>query len=164
MSRLSKIEGYDLYFVSEDGRVYSDKYRGRRELSQRRNRSGYLYVNLCKNGKYKSVSVHRLVANAFLTKVPKKEQINHIDGNKANNNVSNLEWIDGAGNIQHAFRTGLNVARSHEQHHSAKLTENDVAVIRNRRRKGERPISISKDFPDVSYECIKSVCAYRYWK
>lgn len=163
MSRLAKIEGYDLYFVSEDGKIYSDKYKKRRELSQRRNRRGYLYVNLCKNGKYKSVSVHRLVAGAFLPKSPNKNDVNHIDGNKTNNNASNLEWIDKAGNIQHAFRIGLNTPRKHEQHHAAKLIEKDVAIIRERFRRGEKVVSISASYTNVSYECIKAVCANRYW-
>lgn len=163
MSRLIKIEGYDLYFVSEDGKVYSDKYKTRRELSQRLNRKGYLYVNLCKNGKYKSVSVHRLVANAFLEKDPDKNQVNHIDGNKANNNVSNLEWTDRYENMQHAFRLGLNIAPKHEQHHAAKLREEDVAMIRDRFRKGEKIVSISKSYPNVSYGCIKGVCSNKNW-
>lgn len=164
MSRLVEIEGYDLYFVSDDGKVYSDKYKIRRELSQRRNSRGYLYVNLCKNGKYKSVCVHRLVANAFLVKAVNKREVNHIDGDKSNNNVSNLEWVDRAGNMQHAFKRGLNVANKHEQHYASKLTEQDVKIIRDRYEKGEKIISISKSFPKVSYECVKLVCAGRSWK
>lgn len=163
MSRLSKIEGYDLYFVSEDGKVFSDKYKIRRELSQRRNSRGYMYVNLCKNGKYKSISVHKLVASAFLAKPIGKNEVNHIDGNKTNNDISNLEWVDKSTNIQHAFKNGLNKPRKHEKHHAAKLKEEDVVVIRDRFRKGEMIVSISKSYPNVSYECIKGVCSNRYW-
>lgn len=132
-------------------------------MKPRDNGNGYMYVNLSKNGKYKSVTVHRLVAKAFLEKKPDKNQVNHIDGNKANNNVSNLEWTDRYENMQHAFKTGLNKPRIHEQHHAAKLTEEDVGVIRDRYHKGESIVSISKSYPQVSYECVKGVCARRYW-
>lgn len=164
MSRLKLIEGYDLYFVSDDGKVYSDKYRKRRELSPRKNARGYLYVNLSKNGKYKSVSIHKLVAKAFLTNYDSNFEVNHIDGNKENNNISNLECVSHSTNMRHAFKIGLNTARQHEKHHAAKLNENQIKDIRERYGKGEKIVDISKSYPIVSYSQIKNICKYRNWK
>lgn len=70
--------------------------------------NGYHRVSLYKNSKRKCYMVHRLVAGAFLDNSDdKKTQINHIDGNKSNNNVINLEWCTQTENLIHSFRIGL---------------------------------------------------------
>lgn len=66
-------------------------------------KSGYYYICLRKNGKTKSMSVHRLVAKAFHKCPNKNLQVNHKDGNKINNRMENLEWVTKAKNIQHTF-------------------------------------------------------------
>lgn len=71
------------------------------------NVKGYCHVVLDACGKVKNISVHRLVARAFIPNPDNKPQVNHIDGNKKNNHVDNLEWVTGEENIQHAFDTGL---------------------------------------------------------
>ena len=68
---------------------------------------GYHKVDLYSNGKRTSVRVHRLVAEAFIPNPNELPQINHIDGNKENNNVKNLEWVNNSQNMIHAYRTGL---------------------------------------------------------
>lgn len=60
----------------------------------------YLYVNMSANGKYRSSSVHRLVAEAFCKRGPRQCDVDHIDGNKFNNKSSNLRWITHAGNVR----------------------------------------------------------------
>lgn len=107
------IKGYEgLYQVSNLGRVRSvdrldsanHKLKGRiKSTSIRPN--GYENVILCKNSKSKGYSVHRLVAQAFILNPENKPQINHIDENKANNKVSNLEWVTRKENINHGNRT-----------------------------------------------------------
>lgn len=64
-------------------------------------------TKLCKNGIAKFKKVHRLVAESFIPNPENKPQINHIDGNKQNNNIYNLEWVSNRENMQHAFSTGL---------------------------------------------------------
>lgn len=112
---INEIEGYEEcgkgYKVFEDGSVVSYK-RGRTItdtpqtiLKQQvsKGTKGYCQVSLGK----KTVKVHRLVALAFIPTIEGKTQVNHIDGNKQNNHVSNLEWCDNAENQTHAYATGL---------------------------------------------------------
>ncbi len=69
--------------------------------------TGYYVVTLCVNGKRTTVRVHLLVARAFLTR-PAETEVNHIDGNKLNNYLLNLEYVSRSENMLHAYRTGLN--------------------------------------------------------
>lgn len=68
---------------------------------------GYLHVGLCCGAKTKSEYVHRLVATSFIPNPDKCPQVNHIDGCKTNNHVSNLEWCTNGENTKHAYQTGL---------------------------------------------------------
>ncbi len=60
-----------------------------------------------KNNKKRRCKVHRLVAQAFIPNIDNKLEVNHIDGNKENNCINNLEWTTSSENMQHAFKTGL---------------------------------------------------------
>ena len=81
------------YQVSNFGRVKSIKFGKERILKLRTDKkTGYLHVVLCKDGKAKAFTVHRLVAEAFLPNPHNYPCVNHKDENKQNNNVSNLEW------------------------------------------------------------------------
>ena len=110
------IEGYEgLYEVSNLGRVKSlERYVGKRHhikekyLTNDVNQKGYCRVLLSMNGKAKHYAVHRLVAEAFIPNKQNKPQINHIDGNKANNCATNLEWCTASENLIHARLKGLN--------------------------------------------------------
>ena len=100
------IEGYEgLYQVSNRGRV-ANSMTGR-ILMQHRNNRGYMRVALCKEGQSTLVSVHRLVAQAFIFNPNPKEfdQVNHKDENKTNNCADNLEWCDAEYNINYGTRT-----------------------------------------------------------
>ena len=99
----ANIKGHDDYQVSNLGRICSFKNNDRKIIKGWIQNTGYSTVNL-DNKKY---SVHRLVAATFIHKEKGKETVNHIDGNKLNNNVSNLEWCTLKENIQHAFKSGL---------------------------------------------------------
>lgn len=76
-------------------------------LSQRPDRDGYMRVTVSKRGKYRGFGVHRLVALAWLPNPENKETVNHLDGNKSNNHVDNLEWATHVEQKIHALETGL---------------------------------------------------------
>ena len=82
-------------------------------LKQNLNIHNYLQVHLSKNNKSKMVTVHRLVAETFIPNIENKSQINHIDGNKQNNRVDNLEWCTAKENILHSWKTGLSKSYKH---------------------------------------------------
>ena len=72
-----------------------------------RNKKGYLVTDLYSNGKRKTFRVHRLVAEEFVPNPYEKPEVNHIDGNKINNDCSNLEWVTKKENCRHAWDNGL---------------------------------------------------------
>ena len=86
------VVGYEgLYAVTSCGRVYS--YRNECFLKPKREKNGYLRVQLCKNGEGKMYSLHRLVAQAYLPNPENLPQVDHIDNDKTHNYVNNLQWI-----------------------------------------------------------------------
>ena len=116
-----KIEGYEgLYEVSNLGQVRSFYSGEAKILKPWVDKDGYLTVTLYKNGKGYAKKVHRLVAVAFIPNIDNKPQVNHIDGNKQNNTVDNLEWVTSKENIQHAWNTGLSRMT---KEHKKKLSE-----------------------------------------
>jgi hypothetical protein len=92
-------------------------------LSPRMNRSGYLQVLLYNKGYRKTVTVHKLVADAFIDNSLNKPQINHIDGNKKNNHVNNLEWTTAKENTSHAHLLGLCSLRIGKNNSASKYVE-----------------------------------------
>ena len=114
---------YDgLYLVSNTGRVKSidtivnSKCGSNRihrgiELKQFKNERGYLCVVMTKNHKSRIKKVHRLVVETFIENIGNKPQVNHIDCDKGNNNVDNLEWCTNSENMLHAYRNGLRMGK-----------------------------------------------------
>lgn len=101
-----EISGYEgLYEVSDTGLVRSLNFNhtGKtRIISPGKQRDGYLAVQLCKDGIRKNLLVHRLVANAFIQNPQNLKTVNHIDEDKTNNNVSNLEWMSHGDNARYS--------------------------------------------------------------
>lgn len=116
------IKGYeDKYAISSFGNVKSigryvtkcikgttaDYYLNERPLKSGINAVGYYYVVLYEDNLGKGVAVHKLVATHFIANPDKKEQVNHKDGNKLNNQVNNLEWCTRSENMKHAYANNL---------------------------------------------------------
>jgi len=102
------IVGYEgIYKASTKGNIKSIYKRNGLDiiLKQAIDKGGYCIVTLCKDKKHLTKTVHRLVALTFLEETD--IQVNHKDGNKQNNNVSNLEFVSAKQNINHAIKTGL---------------------------------------------------------
>lgn len=113
------INGYEcIYQVSNLGKVKSLKFGKEKILRACKNRYGYLQVILWNNGIIKSKTIHKLVAEEFILNIYNKCDVNHINGIKTDNRLSNLEWSTRSENIQHAFAIGL--CKLGKDHHSSK--------------------------------------------
>ena len=96
----SKIKDYPNYEVSSLGRVMNIKTG--RILKPKLSHKGYLRIGLYNNEGFRQLRVHRLVAEAFILNPENLETVDHIDGNKLNNNVDNLQWMSNADNVRKA--------------------------------------------------------------
>lgn len=127
------ITGFENYTIDIDGNVYSlpkKTRKGKRKLKPVKYNNGYLIVDLVKNGKIYKKSVHRLVALAFLENKENYPQVNHINGNKQDNRLVNLEWVTRSENQKHAIKIGLRSAKG-EKNSQCKLNESIVFSIYN---------------------------------
>lgn len=143
-----QVEENPVYYVSNMGRVktvdhpvwckvnnsYSIR-KGRFCVPTNNNSKGYWRVGIQINGKQKHFAIHRLVAKAFIPNPDNLPQINHIDGNKNNNCVSNLEWCTNEYNRQHAIENNLMLSEKHKAKSSEccnfrKLTYEQILFIR----------------------------------
>lgn len=101
-----EIEGYNgNYFIGSDGSVSNR----RKSMKTYLNNKGYVCLKLVHNKVKKHCLVHRLVAQHFIPNPENKQEVNHIDGDKLNNAVDNLEWVTPSENKKHALATGLKV-------------------------------------------------------
>ena len=110
------------YTITDKGEVF----HGKRPITGQPNSKGYLRVVIHS----KKYFVHRLVAQLFIPNPDNKPQVNHIDGNKLNNAVTNLEWVTNKENREHAVRNNLHAKG--ESCTYSKLTQEDVDYIRSR--------------------------------
>jgi hypothetical protein len=153
------IDGYKgVYQVSSFGRIRSYKYNLPRILKPRVNKKGYKYINLCLDGKYKSLSVHRLVAKTFIAK--SDLTVNHKNGNKLNNCVDNLEFITITENLKHAKENNL-LAKG-ENNGRSKLKKRDVDLIRFKHKNNKSIRCLSKEF-GVSRSVIGKIINKLNW-
>ena len=121
------------------------------------------YRELILNGK--NHRVHRLVAEAFIPNPNNLPCVNHIDGNKQNNFVKNLEWCTHSENMIHAYQTGLEQPRCGEQHHAHKLTEDAVKYIKQlyaKRDKEFGAVALAKKF-NVDRTTIHDIVRGKTW-
>jgi len=103
------IEFQNNYYASKDGHIYSTNYTEEpKKLNAFLRKDGYVAVAIHGKGiKRRTVRVHRIIAQAYILNPENKPQVNHLDGNKSNNAVSNLEWVTAKENTKHAWDTGL---------------------------------------------------------
>lgn len=112
----------DNYEINEQGEIRRKETK--HILKPAKIKNGYLTVVLTKNSKCKTYLLHRLVANNFIKNTNGYKEINHIDGNKLNNNVENLEWCTRSHNLLEAYRTGLKKQyRNNENKNSKKVKQ-----------------------------------------
>lgn len=130
------IEGFEDYEIYENGNIRSLK--SNKILKPRLDSKGnYLILGLYKDGKQYTKYVHRLVAENFIPNPQNKMEVNHINGNKTDNRVENLEWATRSENVKHAIITGLNPIR---RNHMTKM--NEKGNITNKLAKSKPIIAI----------------------
>ena len=136
------IKGYEgKYAVDELGNVYS--YHSKRNLKPQKQWAGYRLVSL---GNNRSVAVHRLVAKTWLEQPSDKHTVNHKNGIKHDNRVSNLEWVTLSENIQHGHNTGLYKKFIGEDNFHSKVTNQESEEIKLMYRQGFRQWEIAQNY------------------
>jgi hypothetical protein len=112
VSNLGRVKSLDrIIYQNKNNVIYSRTIKGRL-LKFNNDKQGYQLVHLDKEGKRLCKKVHRLVAEAFIKNKNNKVYVNHIDGNKKNNNITNLEWVTATENNLHAYKTKLSKPKS----------------------------------------------------
>lgn len=123
MEEWRQVKGYEgLYEVSSLGRVKST-HRSKHIILSAANDNGYLKIVLQKSKTRKTTRVHRIVAENFIANPKNKPEVNHINGNKLDNSVDNLEWCTRDENARHAAENGLYGSRELTPEHKDKLIE-----------------------------------------
>lgn len=123
------IPGYEgVYQASNIGNIKSLKFGKEKILRQSINRGGYYYLIFCKNRKQKAHSSHRLIALTFIKNNSSKPDINHKDGNKLNNELSNLEWCTKSENTKHAYNIKLKIMTNDIKNKISKTISNSDYV------------------------------------
>lgn len=152
------VKGFEgLYEVSNLGRIKSIKYNRERLMKTSHQLNGYVKITLSKDNVQYTSRVHRLVADAFIPRQEGRDYVNHIDGDKDNNAVSNLEWVSVSENNKHAFKLGLKCAKG-ENNGRAVLTEAQVIEIYQLAHSGRRV----KDIAEQYKISRSSVCHIKY--
>ena len=139
-------------FVNKKERILSDWNCGK----------GYRKVKLSKDSAEKSIRVHRLVAETFLSNPEAKSEVNHKNGIKDDNRVENLEWATGSENVLHSLANNLKIPQKGSEHGNSKLTEEKVLEIRKIGR--SKTLKELAKIYDVDMSLISSVLLNKIWK
>lgn len=162
------IEGYEgLYQVSDSGLVRRVRpLRGvpNTLIVPGKNTKGYIHVTLSKNDKKTTYDIHRLVAKAFLGEpTDANPHVNHKDGDKTNNRLSNLEWTDYYKNMEHADKVLGAFPFRGEAHPMAKINQADADKIRELAKNGIPTRDIAKRY-SLGASYVSGIISGRCWK
>ncbi len=162
VSNLGRVRSLDrVLTLTSRGTTYSRTKRGR--ILAPSLRRGYCVIALNCQAKPLQVAVHALVAQAFIGDRPKGFQVNHIDGDKTNKCLSNLEYCSPKGNTRHAYAIGLCDSKIGDNHHAAVLRSVDIPVILDRLRSGDTCQKVADDY-GVARSCITAISKGKLWR
>lgn len=166
-SREGNIRRIISYVPNNKKAVGKGKKVGGNILKPKTKNNGYQEVALHLHpGKQTSRYVHRLVADTWIGPIPRGMEVNHIDGNKKNNAITNLEIVTRKQNAIHAYKNGLNkppVYRG-ELVRTSKAKEADVIKIRNMYNNGKTIQELLLTFPHLTRDIVSSIVNRRTWK
>ena len=160
MEQWKVVKGFENYLVSSLGNVKTINGKLKKVVYDSKN--DYGYVELWKNNKGKKFRIHRLVAETFIPNTLGKEQVNHIDGDKKNNCVSNLEWVTPKENIRHSIENDLSSIKYGSKNLASKLKEEDVKYIRENAGINKSVKELSEIY-NVSTTTIYNIINYKKW-
>lgn len=175
--RFKFIKNFEKYSACTNGHIYSNDYNhtGKRKiLKECIDKDGYPYVRFVINGKKYKKMVHRLIAETFIENVNNKPQVNHINGNKSDNRVENLEWVTVKENIIHSYKVlgkkptnqmikDFTKRVRGENNPKSKIDYRTACIIRKDRAKGIMLKYIARKF-DISISQVSAICNNKFWK
>lgn len=161
------VKNYEnLYEVSSFGNIRNKKRKT--ILKPTLSKFNYLFVKLSKDNKTKNFLNHRLVALSFLENINNLPQVNHIDGNKLNNNISNLEWCTASYNIRHAIKLGIMSPSYHTRKDKSsigKKINRDIAnIIREAYNSGSTTLDVLAKKYNITKQTVSLIILNKIWK
>lgn len=160
---MKTVNGASDYKVTEDGVVISVKRGYNKTMRTTFTKEGYERVGIVyDNGEKQHKLVHRLVAETYIPNPHNKPCVNHKDGNKQNNNVSNLEWVTYSENLLHAFDTGLKTSEGEKNSRNI-LTVQEVIGIYSKLLDGARVCDVADSY-GVSRATVADIKFKRNWQ
>lgn len=154
MDNILNCRRFNDYLIYEDGTVKS--LLTGKLIRKRVGPQGYYQINLCINGKCKTYMFHRLMAEAFIDNSTNLPCVNHIDGNKLNNALDNLEWTTYSENSKHALRTGLTHPAKGKNTKNGRFSDSDIKNIRGLSKQGKSQRQIAALY-QVSKSTIQQI-------
>lgn len=156
ISNCGRLRSVDRIRVDSLGKSYAMRGQIRKPSL---NACGYYAIPLTWDGQGKSYLIHRLVAECFLSNFSNKLEVNHIDGNKLNNHVSNLEMVTKLENMRHSYKHGLHNGYG-ENSNTAKLSSQEVREIIDKKGSDSRMVATEYN---VSRSTITNIWSGRTW-
>lgn len=150
------------YFVTTDGKVFTVKNGRIKVRIPKIDKSGYAIVEMRVDDRRVNISVHRLVASAFIPNPEDKPEVNHIDGNKLNNDKSNLEWSTRSENMIHSYDTGLHRRGSDKT--NSRYNNEQINTVCKLLEENKATLHQISSITSVSIDMISSIRKKKKWR